>query len=571
MSRGSTLTQRDVEEAARVSARGDGHQFEIQLGHLCNNRCVFCSSGQLTQLRLARHIPLDPVVQALEQARAAGARRVTFLGGEPTLHKGFRDALRRAVELGFEEIVIFTNGVMFPHPGFIESVVALGRFEWRVSIQGGNEAAHVAVTGRQQSFRRILHGLRELRARGQRVTANLCVNRQSYRSLPDYPALVEEYGLAQLHVDIVRPASTGERSREYLGEIMAPYSEMAPYFAEMLEAFERRLPGFDVNVGNLPFCILPGWASHIHHGGEETVTVACDPSGLEPEVDKYEWHASQRRHLPGCERCVFRPDCTGVFSEYLAIHGGAEFVPVTPEELVARDPEGRAFVFLAGARLAGLLALVRRAELPRGFSSASVHRDFARRSLSVSLEGPTGAARVTAVPARFPSAPGAPGVPLLETGELRCVVAASESLSREEVAVLLRWLEGALASLGGSLDVSGVLADHHERRLRAHGRRRARQLAGRLRQARLPGTLGSAVVQDEEEGALASLRGVAGEGVDVRFGYEVREGRVQVTVGVSLLPGTDLALGRGVAEMVTALVGQRREPAERAAPPRGAI
>ena len=69
--------------------------------------------------------------------------------------------------------MIFTNGVMFPHPGFIERVVALGsRVEWRVSIQGGNEDAHVAVTGRPDSFRRIEQGLRTLAALGQRVTAN---------------------------------------------------------------------------------------------------------------------------------------------------------------------------------------------------------------------------------------------------------------------------------------------------------------------------------------------------------------------------------------------------------------
>ena len=28
-------------------------------------------------------------------------------------------------------------------------------FEWRISIQGGNEAAHVAVTGRANSFKRV--------------------------------------------------------------------------------------------------------------------------------------------------------------------------------------------------------------------------------------------------------------------------------------------------------------------------------------------------------------------------------------------------------------------------------
>jgi MoaA/NifB/PqqE/SkfB family radical SAM enzyme len=343
------------DEATTVTTTGGGHQFEIQLGHLCNNRCVFCSSGQLSEWKVARPIALAPIVAALDRARAAGARRVTFLGGEPTLHKGFHDAVARAVALGFEEVVIFTNGVMFPHPGFIERVVALGpRIEWRVSIQGGNEAAHVAVTGREDSFRRIAHGLRTLAALGQRVTANLCVNEKSYRSLPDYVDLVAEHGLQQLHVDIVRPSSTGTRDEAYLREIMPRYTDMAPHFRAMLEAFEERLPGFDVNVGNLPYCALPEWAERIHHGGEETVTQSCDTEGLEVAVDKYEWHYSMRRHPPACGGCAFRARCSGVYGEYLATHGDGEFRAVTEADLRAHRARRRA------ARLARALHAVGR-------------------------------------------------------------------------------------------------------------------------------------------------------------------------------------------------------------------
>jgi DNA repair photolyase len=326
------------EEATTVTAHGDGHQFEIQLGHLCNNRCLFCSSGQLSARKVARTVALDPVVEAIVKARASGARRLTFLGGEPTTQRSFLPALEAAVAQGFEEIVIFTNGVMFPVEGFIERVVAMGRFEWRVSIQGGDEAAHVAVTQRPDSFRRIVHGLEKLQALGQRVTVNLCVNEASYRSLPKYPDLVARYGVQQLHVDIVRPSSTGDRDADYLRAIMPRYTDMAPSFDAMLTRFARELPGFDVNVGNLPYCVLPAWAERIHHGGEETVTQACDTEGLEVAVDKYAWHASMRRHVPACEGCAFRARCSGVFGEYLALYGDGEFRAVPPEALAALPP-----------------------------------------------------------------------------------------------------------------------------------------------------------------------------------------------------------------------------------------
>jgi pyruvate-formate lyase-activating enzyme len=354
-------------EATTVTTNSRGHQFEIQLGHLCNNRCVFCSSGQLSEWKVARPVPIAPVVEALDRARAAGARRVTFLGGEPTIHKGFHGAVSHAVSLGFEEVVIFTNGVMFTHPGFIDGVVALGpRIEWRVSIQGGNEAAHVAVTGRADSFRRIEAGLRALAALGQRVTANLCVNEQSYRSLPDYPALMAAHGIQQLHVDVVRPDSTGPRDEATMRQLLPRYTDMAPHFRAMLEGFAARLPGFDVNVGNLPYCVLPEWADLIHHGGEETVTQACDTEGLEAAVDKYEWHYSMRRHPAGCDGCALRPRCSGVYAEYLALHGDAEFRAVTPDALRAARVRRQA------ARLAQALRAVGRFS---GWSAGEVRDD----------------------------------------------------------------------------------------------------------------------------------------------------------------------------------------------------
>ena len=64
-------------------------QVEIQLGHLCNNRCVFCVSGQLTAQGRARPLPTAPALAALDAAAARGARTVTFLGGEPTLQASF--------------------------------------------------------------------------------------------------------------------------------------------------------------------------------------------------------------------------------------------------------------------------------------------------------------------------------------------------------------------------------------------------------------------------------------------------------------------------------------------------
>lgn len=530
------ITEEDRRAAVNVTASGHGHRFEIQLGHLCNNRCVFCSSGQLTAMKIARPVPLEPIVEALEQARAAGATHLTFLGGEPTIHKRFLEALAKAVELGFEHIVIFTNGVMFTHPGFIESVTALGRFEWRISIQGATEEAHVAVTGRDESFRRIVFGMDKLQRDGQLVTTNMCVNERSYRSLPHYPELIRTYGVRQLHVDIVRPESTGERDEAYLRDIMPRYSDMAPYYIEMLDGFERWNPEFDINVGNLPYCILPEWGSRVHHGGQETVTKSSDSDGLEDAMNKYEWQKSLRTHLPTCEPCVFRSRCTGIFRVYLEMHGGEEFQPLTREALAARDPERRNFVLLVEPLLAPLrAALARLADETSG--AWRVHHEVTedrRRRIELHLAHEGGSlVRLTFLP------PGRGTVPIISSSEYDVEAVADLNVPLEALSALLSWLHAQLAAAHDAV----VLADDAvERALRgavlARGRQRVTALAGRLQHGfALPGWSLEPLRWSSESAGQVVACGPRGARVDVCFNLGVRENRSQV--GVDFRPGDD--------------------------------
>jgi len=530
MTAGTHISDEDRRAATTVTTSGSGHKFEIQLGHLCNNRCVFCSSGQLTAMKIARAVPLEPIIEALEAARAAGAWHLTFLGGEPTTHKRFLDALRKAVELGFEHIVIFTNGVMFPQPGFIDSVVALGRFEWRISIQGATDEAHVATTGRADSFRRILHGLGELQRRGQLVTANMCVNERSYRSLPEYPPLLAEYGVRQLHIDIVRPESTGERDHEYLREIMPRYSDMAPYYDQMLAGFDRWDPDFDVNVGNLPYCVLPKWGSRIHHGGQETVTKSADATGLEDAMNKYEWHESLRTYLPGCDDCVFRSRCTGIFRVYLQLHGEAEFQPVTREALLALDPERRNFVLLVEPHVGALRAALTTRNLPPSWRTERESSEDRRRRVEIGFVHAHGArARFVLV------APGRGRAPMITCSAYDVDVEMDPSVPEEDFATLLKWVHARLAESADEGCAPALASYAASDPMLLRGRQRVTLLAKRVAaELCVSGWHVEPLRWPTEASAVLAVPGSAEARVEVRFTVGARGRRS--TVGVEFHP-----------------------------------
>lgn len=312
-------------------------QVEIQLGHMCNNRCVFCVSGQQTELGRARALPVEPLLDRITEAFGRGHRKLTILGGEPTLQPGFKEVVGHAVKLGFEEIVLFTNGVKTARGSFIDEVLDLGgNFTWRISIQGANELAHERTTRRPGSFARIVASLENLRARGQRITVNLCVVRSNFESVEEFPELLARYGVKQLHLDMVRPADAGERSAEEFAAMLPRYSDLAGPLRRMVAGF----PGdFDVNIGNLPYCIAPELSHVIHHDGEETDTIAVDgESSLSRPWNKYLIKRRDKLKPESCDACVFEPYCSGVFEKYVELYGTSELVPITPARLREVDP-----------------------------------------------------------------------------------------------------------------------------------------------------------------------------------------------------------------------------------------
>jgi MoaA/NifB/PqqE/SkfB family radical SAM enzyme len=333
-------------------------QVEIQLGHMCNNRCVFCVSGQRTEMGEAGPLDASPALKAIEDAYESGHRKITLLGGEPTLQPHFMDIVRRCVSLGFEEIVIFTNGVRTARAEVIDEVLATGgNFTWRISIQGATEEAHVGTTKRPRSFVRILRTLEHLRARGERITVNMCVVQSNYESVGAFPALLLPFDADQLHLDMMRPLDSGERTEADMRAMLPKLSDLAGPMRTMIQGFEAARPGFDVNIGNLPYCVAPDLAPWIHHDGERTDTIAIDGDDqLSKPWNKYLIKRRDKLKKESCRSCLFDDACSGVFETYAQFYGTDELVPVGREALAAADPERR----LLARHLRPLGALLRK-------------------------------------------------------------------------------------------------------------------------------------------------------------------------------------------------------------------
>jgi MoaA/NifB/PqqE/SkfB family radical SAM enzyme len=360
-------------------------QMEIQLGHMCNNRCVFCVSGQRTQMREAFPLEADPILRSIREQHAAGMRKLTILGGEPTIQPKFMEIMREAVAMGFEEIVLFTNGVKTARLSFLDEILALGgNFTFRFSFQGANKDAHERTTKKEGSFDRLHQSLKNARLRGQRITVNMCVVRSNYESVADFPSLLLPFDAKQLHLDMVRPLDAGVRTEAEFREMIPHYSDMVPYLERMVAGFPE---GFDVNIGNLPYCVAPRLAPWIHHDGERTMTVSIDHQDAVSQAwDKYETKKRDKLKREDCRRCVFDGQCSGIFETYRDFYGMSELVPVTPEKLLEVDPERRMFT----VHLRPYLARLDGWTPPAPFAAPHVAVNQFDHEARLTFEGPSG-------------------------------------------------------------------------------------------------------------------------------------------------------------------------------------
>lgn len=152
-----------------TSARFVPPAVNYHLWPKCNLRCTFCYAGFPDARRV---VPLADSLRILDLLADAGVDKVTFVGGEPTLHPHLAKIVNHAHDLGLTTCIV-SNGakllaVLDAAPGAVDWVglsVDSGREDVQAQLGRGN-GDHVAKN---------LELARELARRGMRIKLNTVV------------------------------------------------------------------------------------------------------------------------------------------------------------------------------------------------------------------------------------------------------------------------------------------------------------------------------------------------------------------------------------------------------------
>lgn len=152
----------------------------------CNLSCSFCFAG-FPEARAV--MELDHARALLEALAAAGTEKLTFVGGEPTLHPNLPELVRHAAQLGLVTCVV-TNGARLRH-----LLHAAGdAVHWvGLSIDSASEDVQAALgRGKGDHVRSSLEHADELRRHGIRIKLNSVITQMNWQE--DLSALVRRVG-----------------------------------------------------------------------------------------------------------------------------------------------------------------------------------------------------------------------------------------------------------------------------------------------------------------------------------------------------------------------------------------
>jgi MoaA/NifB/PqqE/SkfB family radical SAM enzyme len=175
----------------------DIESIDVYLTYRCGLRCSHCFIGE--NLTSNRDMDLDSIIRLLQTARSWNTKQITFLGGEPTLHPDFLDALDAAASEGYSTRVV-TNGHI-SYSRFLDRHANARPFV-SFSVDGATAAVHDGIRGRG-AYNILLNNIERSRRLGYSFGGIFSVSRENVDDAERVLELSDALGFEYLNVHYV--------------------------------------------------------------------------------------------------------------------------------------------------------------------------------------------------------------------------------------------------------------------------------------------------------------------------------------------------------------------------------
>jgi MoaA/NifB/PqqE/SkfB family radical SAM enzyme len=344
--------------------------IEINLGMVCNNRCVFCVNAKVRPAQ-RRWVAKNRIVAEIERAAAQGYRALGFLGGEVTICPHAAEVIRIARAHGFARISLCTNGRRLARREVLEALLDAGATRFTVSVHSHEPEVEDRLNARRGAFAEQLAGIDNLvraAAAGRLpdgVSLNGCIHGLNFDRLTEMARFFRARGVRDIRFNFIRPEHLAAGNRELVPRL----TDCIPEALRLIRASHRGLD-MTVTFGDIPLCVWPARFLHRidlarQHLGELRdldTDVSEFRGGAAPF--RFNWRRMRatrlKAHVRACTTCPARLLCEGPWEAYLELHGAGELhpidrpalpsVPAAPRTPVRRPPPRHRRRTAAGGR-----------------------------------------------------------------------------------------------------------------------------------------------------------------------------------------------------------------------------
>lgn len=282
---------------------------EIALDYRCNLRCIGCRACDDTGERLSS----NDALAILEEARAEGIEQLWIGGGEPTLRDDLCPLIARARAMGFERVLLQTNGLRLAYPKYADAIVAAGVTDVSFNLKTHDAALNDRLTAREGSQALLVEGIRNVVARGAAALGDVLLTRSTAPDLDRTIAMFAALGIRRFTLWLLSATDDAAVAAEVprLSELREPIARAAALGVELVSL-------------HTPPCTLND--AKLYSPARELRLLVVDPSrrSFPLESSPMEGGAYGER----CGQCASRASCAGVRREYLEMHGADELIPL---------------------------------------------------------------------------------------------------------------------------------------------------------------------------------------------------------------------------------------------------
>jgi len=302
----------------------------IFAGYKCNNKCIFCINWD------KRNIPgrtTPEIKKEMVGARDRGSTYLEIIGGEATIRLDIIELISFAKDLGFETIMMSTNGRMYSYEKFAEEIINAGLNSLVFSIHGHTAKLHDSLTQVEGSFKQLKKGIGNIKKIKKELNlrinlgSNTCIVKQNYKHLPQIGKYIHGLGIDNAEFIFVDPNYGA--AFDFFDKLVPKISQIAPFVHQCLDIGKKNNAAH-WHIRYVPLCYFTDYLDQVSELQEvETFkTEHIAPDFYNPNAEEGR-RCIGRAKTKRCKGCLLYDKCEGIWKEYLKHYGDKELNKIT--------------------------------------------------------------------------------------------------------------------------------------------------------------------------------------------------------------------------------------------------